>query len=80
MYILEFIDKGEEMTEEEFMQIGAFEQFGREQKEQQGAGMELAIVSQIMKLWNGQLKFTTKPGGIIIFSVSIPISDKEPTM
>ncbi len=80
MYILEFIDKGEEMTEEEFMQIGAFEQFGREQKEQQGAGMGLAIVSQIMKLWNGQLKFTTKPGGIIIFSVSIPISDKEPTM
>ncbi len=80
MFILEFIDTGEEMTKEEFIKIGAFEQFGREEKEQQGMGMGLAIVSQIMKLWKGQLKFTTKPGGITIFSVSIPVSDREPTL
>ncbi len=76
-YILQFIDKGTEINEEQFLKIGAFEQFGRDEKEQQGAGMGLAIVSQIVNLWNGKLEITTKPDGITIFQITLPLSDED---
>jgi K+-sensing histidine kinase KdpD len=79
-YVIQFIDEGVEFSEEQFMGIGAFEQFGRDHKEQQGTGMGLAIVSQIVKLWNGKLELTTKPGGITIFQVTLETSDEEVTL
>jgi len=79
-YIIEFIDTGVEFTKEKFDKIGAFEQFERDTLEQQGAGMGLAIVSQIINLWQGKLELTTKPGGLTKFRVTLPLSDEEVTL
>ena len=79
-YFIEFIDEGIEMNMDQFAGIGAFEQFGRDTNEQQGTGMGLAIVSQIVYIWEGKLELITEPGGKTTFKVTLKKSNEKPSM
>lgn len=78
-YKISFVDEGIEMTSEDFKKIGVFEQFQRDTLEQQGSGMGLAIVSQIIELFKGRFEFIAEPGGRTTFNVFLPLAkDKIP--
>lgn len=49
-------DGGWGMSDEEIRSIGVFNQFGREEREQQGIGFGLAIVRKIASLYGGSLR------------------------
>lgn len=76
-YKISFVDEGIEMTKDDFMKIGIFEQFQRDSLEQQGSGMGLAIVSQIIELFKGRLEFIAEPGGRTTFNVFIPLANDQ---
>ncbi len=58
--ILEITNQGRSMTVEQLAAIGAFMQFERQQLEQQGLGLGLAIVEYIVELYGGELFFETR--------------------
>lgn len=54
-------DKGRGMSPEEIRQIGGYMQFGRQEHEQQGAGLGLAISKKIAHFCNGALNINADP-------------------
>lgn len=60
-YIFTISDEGIGMTEEQINSIGAFIQFGRREKEQQGLGLGLAIAEHLLNLHDGKLKIESIP-------------------
>ena len=62
-YTIEVTDEGTGMTAADRSAVGAFTQFGRKQREQQGLGLGLAIVRAIARLAQGQLILDDAPGG-----------------
>jgi signal transduction histidine kinase len=76
-YVISFIDDGIEITEDQFVKIGVFEQFDRNKNEQQGTGMGLAIVSKIVEIWNGKLGMLTEEGGRTTFKAYLPLSSNQ---
>ncbi|OKH18125.1 response regulator [[Limnothrix rosea] IAM M-220] len=65
-------DYGRGMAEEERQNIGALQQFQREQHEQQGAGLGLAIAQLIAKIYGGQLHIDSEPGIGTSVHVTLP--------
>lgn len=62
VYRIEVADQGSGMTAEERENIAAFRQFRRDKQEQQGLGLGLAIVRNIISLHNGSLNLEPGPG------------------
>ena len=62
-YVIEVVDRGPGMTPEQRSAVGAFTQFERERKEQQGLGLGLAIVQTSATLAGGRLVLGDGPGG-----------------
>ncbi|MEL6309483.1 MAG: HAMP domain-containing sensor histidine kinase, partial [Chloroflexota bacterium] len=60
-YVLMIEDRGRGMTTEQISQIGVNQQFEREQYEQQGAGLGLAISEKIMSIYQGELRVESEP-------------------
>lgn len=60
-YIFTISDEGIGMSEEQINNIGAFIQFGRREKEQQGLGLGLAIAEHLLKLYDGELEIESIP-------------------
>ncbi len=54
-YVIEIVDEGPGLTEEQCANIGAFEQFGRNSREQQGLGLGLAIARSAAEIAGGSL-------------------------
>jgi signal transduction histidine kinase len=65
-------DCGRGMTAHQLKTIGAFRQFERPTFEQQGLGLGLFIVRQIVRRLGGRLDITSLPGQGTTFVVSLP--------
>ncbi|MCU0642373.1 MAG: ATP-binding protein [archaeon] len=61
-YKLTITDYGQGMKLEEITNIGAFMQFDRDAREQQGLGLGLAICQRIIKLHEGTLNIESEYG------------------
>lgn len=59
-YIIECIDNGRGMTQEEIEQLSAMKQFKRDIYEQQGLGLGLAIVQRLVKVYDGEFKIESE--------------------
>jgi two-component system, sensor histidine kinase and response regulator len=56
-------DEGRGMTAEEIDRIGAFQQFDRQQHEQQGLGLGLILVQKLTAQCKAEFSISSKPGG-----------------
>lgn len=66
-YCICITDSGKKIKAEELNRYESFKQFNRNQYEQQGLGVGLAIAKSIIGLYNGELIFTdNKPTGICV--------------
>lgn len=73
--LLLVVDGGHGMTAEQIEQVGAFTQFDREVKEQQGMGLGLAISQRIAELCGGSLSIAAEERGGVSVHVSLPLTD-----
>jgi signal transduction histidine kinase len=71
-------DKGRGMTPEEIDQIGAFHQFDRAKRAQQGLGLGLVLVKQIVGRFHAQFQLDSEYGGGTVARITFPIN-KAPT-
>lgn len=72
-YVLEIRDEGVGMNSTQLGEIGAYRQFGRTSREQQGTGLGLTISKMIAELYEGQLSVTSEPGKGTTVRVRIPV-------
>lgn len=72
-YIFSVADNGIGISEEQIKQISAFKQFDREEYQQEGNGLGLAIVTNILKLTGGRLEIESDPSVSSKISVIIPV-------
>jgi signal transduction histidine kinase len=63
---------GRGMTAEQIKKIGIFSQFDRDKYEQQGLGVGLIIVKQLVEIYNGDLDITSIPGSQTLVRVTLP--------
>ena len=69
---LQVSNQGRGMTPEEIASVGAYQQFNRELYEQQGMGLGLAIVEQLIALQQGTVAIQSCPGDFIQVTVTLP--------
>lgn len=72
-YIFSIEDNGIGISEQQIKQISAFKQFDREEYQQEGNGLGLAIVTNILKLIGGRLEIKSEPSISSKVSVIIPL-------
>ncbi len=78
-YVLSISSRGRSMTGKQVGSIGAMMQFERDEYEQQGTGMGLAIVNRLLGLANGSLNiegFADRTPGTIV-RLTLPILDRK---
>ncbi|MEO0536493.1 MAG: hybrid sensor histidine kinase/response regulator [Cyanobacteria bacterium P01_A01_bin.123] len=69
---LQVSNHGRGMTPEEIAAVGAYRQFNRELYEQQGMGIGLAIVKQLVVLQQGTIDIQSRPGEFVQVTVKLP--------
>lgn len=67
-------DSGRGMNRQQLKNLGLFRQFEREKYQQQGLGVGLFIVRQILRRSNGRLHIESTPGGGTTCRVTFPIT------
>jgi DNA-binding response OmpR family regulator/anti-sigma regulatory factor (Ser/Thr protein kinase) len=72
--IFSFSDCGIGMTKEQIAEIGAFMQFNREVREQQGGGFGLTLAKRILELHSAKLSIESDPGVLTVIRCSVPIA------
>jgi two-component system, sensor histidine kinase and response regulator len=72
-FVLTVTNLGRTMTPEEIEMVGAFRQFNRRLYEQQGLGLGLKIVLNILKKNAGELKITPLPEGGTSVDIYLPL-------
>lgn len=72
-YVITIADQGRGMTAEEIRQIGGYMQFGRQEHEQQGAGLGLAISKKIAQFCNGTLNINAEQDNSTICTVQLAV-------
>ena len=60
-YVLQIYNQGRGMTPAQISSIGAYMQFGRQEHEQQGAGLGLFIAKRLVELHAGKLEIASVP-------------------
>ncbi len=70
-------DHGEGMPVEQRRQIGAFVQFGRKEREQQGLGLGLAITLLLLDFHRGRLELEDTPGGGTTVKLWVPVAEAK---
>lgn len=63
-FILLIENQGRGMTAEQINKVGIFSQFDREKFEQQGLGLGLIIVKQLIEVYDGSITINSDPGGM----------------
>jgi signal transduction histidine kinase len=72
-YIIHITDHGYGMSEENIRKVGAFMQFDRKTREQQGAGLGLVIAQRLTALHGGQLQIESQLGVGTQVSIQLPL-------
>ncbi|MCW5883980.1 MAG: response regulator [Candidatus Kapabacteria bacterium] len=72
-YIIKIINFGRGMDKSEIQNIGSFMQFGREIFEQQGIGLGLAIVQNLLRLAGGKLQIDSNPNEYTSVRIYLPV-------
>jgi len=73
-YVLSIDDEGRPFPLNRLQQVDAFTQFDRDQMEQQGLGIGLAIVSHALRLCGGELSIDNLPGNVVRVSLDLPLA------
>jgi signal transduction histidine kinase len=60
------------MSVDQINKVGIFSQFDRDKFEQQGLGLGLIIVKQLVEAYNGDLSIKSEPGVQTIVRVVLP--------
>ncbi len=77
-YRIEVGDQGMGLTAEQRAQVGAFTQFERQKREQQGLGLGLAIAQSTAQLAGGTLRLEAGPGGCGLTVVfELPLASRQ---
>lgn len=71
-FVLKITNEGQGMTAEQIAQIGAYMQFERQVKEQQGSGLGLYIAKRITELYEGQFKIESIPFQQTTVQIELP--------
>jgi two-component system, sensor histidine kinase and response regulator len=74
-YALSIRDHGTGLTPEEIAHIGAYTQFGRRHREQQGAGLGLVIARRVIELSGGDFALGGAPGGGTEVALRLPLAE-----
>lgn len=72
-YAISVTDQGDGMTEEQIDSVGAYMQFERRIREQQGVGLGLVICRQLADIHNGTFTITSKRGQGTTVTVTMPV-------
>jgi signal transduction histidine kinase len=75
MLMINIINHGRGMTDEQIESIGAFMQFERKTYEQQGMGLGLAIVKKIADINDGHFSITSEAGKETVVRVKLPLAN-----
>ena len=70
-------DEGRGMTTEEIDRIGAFQQFDRQQHEQQGLGLGLILVQKLATQCKAEFSISSKPGCGTRAQIEFPVLQSE---
>lgn len=76
-YNISIADRGRGFEPEQIQKIGAFMQFKRQDYEQQGAGLGLAIAQKTMSIYNGILNIESTPNQYTIVELRIPVAENK---
>ena len=71
-FILSVVDRGVGMTRQQIADAGAFVQFDREAREQQGSGLGLVIAKRLAELHGGELTVDSMPDRGTTVAVTFP--------
>lgn len=71
-YVLSVVDHGVGMSEQELAQAGAYRQFDRWRREQQGAGLGLCLTRRLVDFYGGRFAIASQPGGPTTVTVQLP--------
>jgi signal transduction histidine kinase len=74
LYTLTVNDHGIGMTEDQTRAMGAYMQFNRRLREQQGSGLGLIIVRRLAELHKGVFAITSTPGSDTTVTVKLPLA------
>lgn len=74
-FILQIENKGGGLKADQIVNIGAFMQFDRDLREQQGIGLGLIIAKSLAELYDGKLTFASIPNQSTTISVILPHYD-----
>jgi signal transduction histidine kinase len=72
-YVLSVRDEGVGMAQDQIGSIGAYMQFDRRIREQQGAGLGLIVTKRLVELHDGTFSVTSDPGTGTKVIVNLPI-------
>lgn len=72
---LEITDKGIGMTRNEIDLIGAFKQYGRETRQQQGNGLGLITVKNILNAFDGKINITSQKNNYTTVAIMLPAAN-----
>lgn len=67
-------NEGRGMSEEQIDSIGSLTQFDRQEHEQNGTGVGLAIVKKVMNIYDGKLIIQSEVGKNTVVLVSVPLA------
>jgi len=67
-------NNGRGMSEEQIESIGSLTQFDRQEHEQKGTGVGLAIVKKVMNIYSGKFLIQSEVGKSTIVMVSVPLT------
>lgn len=71
-FCLAISDRGRGMTSNQIVHLGAYTQFERDQLEQQGLGLGLALVQRLVKLHGGEIAIESAPSEGTTVTVQLP--------
>ncbi len=76
-FCISVADRGRGFEPEQIQKIGAFMQFKRQDYEQQGAGLGLAIAQKTADLFNGEINIESTPNQYTIVELKFPIAQNK---
>lgn len=76
-YMFSCSNSGQGMTPKQIQEIGAFMQFEREVREQQGAGLGLVLAKKIIELHGGTFSIESTPNVLTTMRISLPLSEHQ---